>query len=185
MKKIKLYGETTQFEMQHDNLVYEIRTFPIFDKHKSVYAIVEYYTNNTKEREFEQQLRQADKLASLGQLVSGIGHEINNPNQFIKGNIEILKRAVTDMLPIVDKYYKDNTDLKIAKLPYLYLKEHIMILLEDMAQGSQRIKNIVESLKRFARKDDGFLEEKVNINSVVKESAKLVQNQVNQKQIFT
>ena len=133
-------------------------------------GILEFYRDVTLEKTYDQQLQQADKLASLGQLVSGIGHEINNPNQFIRGNIKIVKQAIEDMLPIVDEYYAAHPDLKIARLNYDFLREHIMTLVDDMAHGSERIKAIVEGLRTFARKDEGLLVDKVDINTLIEAS---------------
>jgi polar amino acid transport system substrate-binding protein len=135
----------------------------------------------TLEKTYEQQLQQADKLASLGQLVSGIGHEINNPNQFIRGNIKIIKQSLDDMLPIVDGHYESHPDLKIARLKYDFFREHIMTLVDDMAHGSERIKSIVESLRTFARKDEGLLVDTVDINTLIEASARLVHNEVHKR----
>jgi len=151
---------------------------PVFDENEEVEFITEFYRNITKEKNYEQQLQQADKLASIGQLVSGIGHEINNPNQFIRGNIKIIQQAFDDMLPIIDEYHATHPDLKIARLKYDFFRQHIMILVNDMAHGSARIKGIVEGLKGFARKDEGELIDQVEINTILDAAARLVHNEV-------
>ncbi len=156
----------------------EVHALPVFNKNEEVEGIMEFYRNVTLEKTYEQQIQQADKLASLGQLVSGIGHEINNPNQFIRGNIKIVKQALDDMLPIVDDYQKDHPDLKIARLKYNFFREHIMTLVDDMAHGSERIKGIVEGLRGFARKDEGLLVDNVDINTLISSVQRLVQNEV-------
>jgi len=63
-------------------------------------------------------------------------------------------------------------------LKYDFFRQHIRTLVDDMANGSERIKRIVQSLKSFARKDDGLLADTVDINNVIDESARLVHNQV-------
>ncbi|MDZ7816554.1 MAG: ATP-binding protein [Planctomycetota bacterium] len=161
-----------------DGEYFEVQAIPIFNSEHEVEGIVEFYKNITLEKTYEQQLQQADKLASLGQLVSGIGHEINNPNQFIRGNIKIVKQAFDDMLPIVDAEFEKNPDLKIARLKYPFFREHIMTLIDDMEHGSIRIKGIVEGLKRFARRDEGQLIDTVDINTLIHATKRLVHNQV-------
>lgn len=156
----------------------EVHALPVFNKNEEVEGIMEFYRDVTLEKTYEQQIQQADKLASLGQLVSGIGHEINNPNQFIRGNIKIVKQALDDMLPIVDEYQKTHTDLKIARLKYAFFREHIMTLVDDMGHGSERIKGIVEGLRGFARKDEGLLADNVDINTLIGATQRLVQNEV-------
>ncbi|MCD4707856.1 MAG: GHKL domain-containing protein [Candidatus Sabulitectum sp.] len=156
----------------------EVHALPVFNKNEEVEGIMEFYRDVTLEKTYEQQIQQADKLASLGQLVSGIGHEINNPNQFIRGNIKIVKQALDDMLPIVDEYQKTHPDLKIARLKYAFFREHIMTLVDDMGHGSERIKGIVEGLRGFARKDDGLLVDNVDINTLICATQRLVQNEV-------
>ncbi|HSG28831.1 MAG TPA: ATP-binding protein, partial [Candidatus Krumholzibacterium sp.] len=167
--------------MKHDDHYLQVHAMPVFDKDHEVSGILEFYRDVTLEKTLDQQLQQADKLASLGQLVSGIGHEINNPNQFIRGNIKIIKQALEDILPIVDAYHKEHPDLKIARLDYDFFREHIMVLVDDMSHGSQRIKGIVEGLRTFVRKDEGLLVDKVDINTLIEASARLVHNQVHQK----
>ncbi len=165
-------------EIKHDDEYYEVHALPIFNKQHEVDGIIEFYRDVTYKRTYEQQLQQADKLASLGQLVSGIGHEINNPNQFIRGNVKIIQQALEDMLPIVDEHFKTHPDMRIARLQYDFFRSHIMVLVNDMANGSERIKRIVEGLKRFARRDEGLLIDAVDVNTVIDESARLVHNQV-------
>jgi polar amino acid transport system substrate-binding protein len=164
--------------IEHEDRVLEVHALPIFSKDREVDGILEYYRDVTREKMYEQQIRQADRLASLGQLVSGIGHEINNPNQFIRGNVKILKQALDDMLPIVDAWHTEHPDLKVARLPYPFFRKHVMTLVDDMAHGSERIKGIVEGLKRFARRDEGLLIDTVEVNTLVEACTRLVHNEV-------
>jgi signal transduction histidine kinase len=167
--------------LKNEDKYFQVHAMPVYNKDQEVDGILEFYRDITLEKTYEQQLQQADKLASLGQLVSGIGHEINNPNQFIRGNIKIMKQALEDMLPIVDRYYQEHSDLKIARLNYDFFREHIMTLVNDMGHGSERIKAIVESLRTFARKDEGLLVDTVDINTLVEASARLVHNEVHKR----
>ena len=164
--------------MKNENKYLQVHALPIYDQNREVDGIMEFYRDVTLEKTYEQQLQQADKLASLGQLVSGIGHEINNPNQFIRGNIKILKQSLEDLLPIIDAYQANHPDLKVAKLNYDFFRKHIMTLVDDMDHGSQRIKGIVEGLRTFARRDEGLLVDNVDMNTLVEASARLVHNEV-------
>ncbi|MBN1163048.1 MAG: hypothetical protein JXB45_00580 [Candidatus Krumholzibacteriota bacterium] len=164
--------------MKKDDKYFQVHALPVYNQQHEVDGILEFYRDVTLEKTYDQQLQQADKLASLGQLVSGIGHEINNPNQFIRGNIKIVKQSLEDMLPIVDSYYESHKDLKIARLDYEFLREHIMTLVDDMSHGSERIKGIVEGLRTFARKDEGLLVDTVDLNTLIQASTRLVHNEV-------
>jgi signal transduction histidine kinase len=156
----------------------EVHAMPIYDENHQVGGIMEFFRDVTLERTYEKQLRQADQLASLGQLVSGIGHEINNPNQFIRGNIKIMRQALEDMLPIVDAHAEQTPGFRVARLPYAFFREHILTLVNDMAHGSERIKGIVEGLKRFARRDEGELIDQVDLNTLIEACTRLVHNEV-------
>ena len=167
--------------IKHEDRYFQVHALPIFNRQHEVDGILEFYRDITLEKTYEQQLQQADKLASIGELVSGIGHEINNPNQFIRGNIKIIKQAFGDILPILDEYYKFHPDLKIAKLNYPFFLEHIMTLINDIEHGSERIKNIVQGLRNFAKKNEGLLVDTVRINTIVEDAIKLVQKEVRKK----
>jgi signal transduction histidine kinase len=167
--------------IKDENRYLEVHALPFYDQNHEVDGILEFYRDVTLEKTYEQQLQQADKLASLGQLVSGIGHEINNPNQFIRGNIKIIRQTLEDVLPIVDEYQKTHPDLEIARLKYNFFRQHIMTLVEDMSHGSERIKGIVEGLRTFVRKDEGLLVDSVDINTLIEASARLVHNQVHKR----
>jgi signal transduction histidine kinase len=121
---------------------------------------------------------QTEKLASLGALVSGIAHEINNPNTFIRGNICLIAEALADILPRLDEIASRSPDLRIARLPYSEFRSQIELLVADMAHGADKIMTIVNDLRKFARRDEGMLDEEVCINTVVNSCARLVQNEV-------
>ncbi|MDH7516647.1 MAG: ATP-binding protein [Bacteroidota bacterium] len=165
-------------EHREGDRCYHLHAYPIFGVDRNVTGYIEFIRDVTAEKNLEQQLIQADKLASLGQLVSGIAHEINNPNTFIRGNISIIEEAFRDILPILDRVAAEKPDLKIARLKYAVFRENIPVLVQDMLQGSNRIKSIVDGLREYARKDEGILNENVDLNAVIERSLRLVQNQI-------
>ena len=171
-------GKSVSVERRVENQYYFLNNYPIVNNSGKVENILEICNNVTKEKNMEFQLLQSYKLASLGKLVAGVAHEINNPNTFIRGNIKIMKESFDDIFPILDEYYSTQKDLKVARLDYDIFKENIPVLLEDMAEGANRIKKIVDGLRNFAKKDDDSLEEHVNINQVVNSSYRLVENQI-------
>lgn len=126
------------------------------------------------------QLMQADKMASLGILVSGIAHEINNPNNFILLNVHLFSQIWKDITPILDEYYNNNGDFVLAGMLYSRSKEKISQSLDGILKGSERIKNITKSLTEYAKADSGNLDEPVDINKVV-EMAILITNNLIKK----
>jgi len=157
---------------------YRVSIYPILDAGGEVTDTLETVRDITSEKHMQTQLVQADKLASLGQLVSGIAHEINNPNTFIRGNISIVAEALETILPLLDRISDETPGLRIARLPYPYFREHVQTLVSDISRGADKIMNIVSDLKQFARQDEGLLTEDVDINDAVRSCLRLVHNQV-------
>lgn len=124
----------------------------------------------------KRQLIQADKMASLGILVSGIAHEINNPNNFIMLNVQLFSNIWKDITPILDEYSKNNGDFVVAGMLYERSKEKILQSLDGISKGSERIQNIVKNLTDYARADSGSLNEHVAINKVVEMAILITSN---------
>ena len=122
----------------------------------------------------QQQLVQADKLAALGVLVSGVAHEINNPTGLILLDLPILKRAHADTARILQQHFEAEGDFTIGGLPYSEMREEIPRILGEMQEGAQRIKRIVNDLKDFARRDDLAGKTGLDLNSVVRTALRLV-----------
>lgn len=140
---------------------------------------------NRELREKQVLLIQKEKLASLGQLSAGMAHEINNPIQFIRGNMQVLNEAMDTILPILDRRAEMTPGLSIARLKYPFFREHIRTLLNDMYDGTIRIADIVKDLKQFARADEGRLDEPVDVNEVVRSSLRLVHNKIKHYRVET
>lgn len=160
---------------------YLLQAYPILDNKGGVDKVIERCRNITNRKQMEVQLIQSYKLASLGKLTAGVAHEINNPNTFIRGNINIIEEAFKDILPLLDKVYAGNPDLKIARLNYELFRENIPVLLEDMMGGANRIKKIVDGLRKFARKDEGLLTDAININELVENNTRITQKEVRKR----
>ncbi|MEG3919596.1 PAS domain S-box protein [Microcoleus sp. POL10_C6] len=111
-------------------------------------------------RETQAHLIHTEKMSSLGQMVAGVAHEINNPVSFIYGNISYASQYIRDLLQLVELYKKhypqpaveiqqciDNIDLE-------FLTEDLLKILSSMKMGADRIREIVLSLRNFSRLDD-------------------------------
>lgn len=123
----------------------------------------------------QQQLVQADKLAALGVLVSGVAHEINNPNGLILLNMPILKEVYADASELLEERYQQQGDFDLGGLPYSRMRQELPLLLDEMHEGAKRIKRIVEDLKDFARRDDRATQEPIDLNEVARASVRLVE----------
>jgi signal transduction histidine kinase len=105
------------------------------------------------------QLVQSEKMSALGNLVSGVAHEINNPIGFISGNIEPAFDYVNDLFGLLDLYQDkfpnpgDEIEAEIETIDLEYIREDLPKLLSSMTQGVERIRSISNSLRTFSRAD--------------------------------
>jgi PAS domain S-box-containing protein len=128
-----------------------------------------------KAAELEQALRElqqtqsklihSEKMSSLGEIVSGVAHEINNPVSFIYGNIKPASEYINDLLDLV-RIYQDSyptpaveIEEKIEEIDLDFLLEDLHQLLGSMHNGAKRIQDIVVSLRNFSRLDEAEIKE--------------------------
>jgi two-component system, NtrC family, sensor kinase len=105
------------------------------------------------------QLVQSEKMSSVGQLIAGIAHEINNPIGFIKGNLNFASTSILDVIDCLKLYQEklpepgEEIEEKIEEINLEYLLHDIPKMLESMKVGTQRILGISQSLRTFSRAD--------------------------------
>ncbi len=126
----------------------------------------------------QQQLMQAGKMVALGTLVSSVAHEINNPNNFIMLNTPLLSEAWECAMSILDEYYEKNGDFSIGGMKYTEMRDSIPVLFSGIRDGSKRIKQIVEDLKDFVRRDTTDMTQSVDMNAVLRSTISLLSNTI-------
>lgn len=111
---------------------------------------------NNQIKNTQNQLVQSAKLASIGELVAGIAHELNNPIGFIYSNIGHLKEYSQSLFNIIDKGKKSKHDLDVLVVEgdYEYIKKDLPKLIQSCEEGANRAKDIVLGLRNFARADE-------------------------------
>ncbi len=126
----------------------------------------------------EKQLLQADKMTSLGILVAGVAHEINNPATSLMLNAPNLKKAWKEFTPVLDEHFALKKDALVCHMPYEKLSERINMMLNAIEDSSARIKKIIAELKDFSRPTSAEAEDQVDMNQVVKKSIDLTRSMI-------
>jgi PAS domain S-box-containing protein len=124
----------------------------------------------------QQALIQADKMASLGIMVAGVAHEINNPTSLIMLNADVLKTFWLALRPAVDAAAASGGPTHVAGLPYATVAEKFGTLVDGISSGSQRIAAIVKHLKDFSRFDAAEMAGRANVREAVDVSVTLMGN---------
>lgn len=133
----------------------------------------------------QEQLVQTEKMASLGQLVAGIAHEIKNPLNFIYGNTGFLADYTQKLQDLVESFEtfpslspEDRSKLETMKerIHYAFIKEDLRTLIDNFAEGSRRINTIVSDLRTFSRMDSDTVSD-VDLHASLEMSLNLLRNQ--------
>jgi len=133
----------------------------------------------------QEQLVQTEKMASLGQLVSGIAHEIKNPLNFIYGNTGFLADYTQKLQQLVESFetlpsISDGDRAEMLKLKegmhYAFIKEDLKVLIDNFTEGARRINTIVSDLRTFSRMDTDAISD-VDLHASLEMSLNLLRNQ--------
>ncbi len=138
-------------------------------------------------KETQSQLVHSAKLASLGQMVAGVAHEINNPLAFVLNNLVVLQRDIQELL-VPLHLYQEVTQVVAQYRPDLhqqmrdvaeqidlpYILENLDPLLTRSQKGLKRIQQIVQDLRSFAHLDQGSAQEETDLNSGIASTLNIV-----------
>ena len=142
----------------------------------SIRDISEKLKTEEKLQKSQEQLFQAQKMESLGILVAGVAHEINNPINLIMYNIPLMKKIWNDFKPVFKENENKHPNTKYGGLTYRFINENMDQLIDDMDMAAKRVETIVNRLKDFSRKSNTIEKSDMSINDAVKNALRLAQS---------
>ncbi len=138
----------------------------------------------------QSQLIQAEKMSSLGQLVAGIAHEVNNPVNFIHGNLKYINDYTRDMIKLVKLYQKFYVNPEreiqafIQEMDLDFVFDDLIKIVNSMQVGTERITEIVLSLRNFSRLDEAEMK-RVDIHEGIDSTLLILQSRLKEKNSYS
>ena len=172
----KMVFERESFE--DPEKIEQVTIYPIKIEGNKTYGAIIRLTDITEIKAKDRRLVQSEKLAALGLLISGIAHEINNPNNFIILNIPTLKDYINDMLPIIETFMNEHPDYKIQGMLFDEFKSEIFSLIDDVEYGSQRIDACVYRLRDYVRLKNESHQKWINPEEIIHEAVSICHGQI-------
>ncbi|MEW6668168.1 MAG: PAS domain S-box protein [Thermodesulfobacteriota bacterium] len=125
--------------------------------------------------EIQSQLFQSQKMETLGTLVAGVAHEINNPINLIMLNVSLLQKIWRDLDPVLEKQASLEPSRTYGGLTYEFLNQDLAWLLHDMEMATNRVASVVRGLKDYSRKSDLLHKQSMDLNEAVRNTLRLAQ----------
>ncbi len=126
-------------------------------------------------KESQQQLHQAQKMETLGTLVAGVAHEINNPINLIMYNLPLIQKIWSDLQPVLMEQKVKVPHQKFGGFTYDFLEDNLTQLVADMDMAANRVAKIVSDLKNFSKQSNVAEKSTVQVNVAVKNAMRLAQ----------
>jgi PAS domain S-box-containing protein len=158
--------------------IWGIKAFPLKNPEGEVTRVIMLASDITERRQLREEVDRAGRLAAVGELAAGVAHEINNPTGLILMNMPAIREAFADISPVLEEHFRAHGDFAFGGLRYSKMKSQLPLLLGEILDGAQRIKNIVEDLKDFARGGQEGDFQLFDLNAAVEKAVRLVNNQV-------
>lgn len=174
-------GESLNFERKgfiDEERIEKVFAYPVEELGRNTGDVIIRISDITESVKLQAELLQADKLISLGTLVAGMAHEINNPNNFIMINAPIVSKAWEDILPILKKYHKTIGDFKMAGLPFSEMEKEIPGLISGIENGARRIRQIVQELREYSAKGEILHLKPQDINQALEKAVSLLHHRI-------